>query len=487
MELHIQSIVLISCSIVLGNFLLFLTINIKNKFKNDLERYTFFFWLSVIPIFIIGSQLENLKLIPFVTIISVFTTKSLRNFWCGSNYKPMRERFVLSIASLFFIYSIYAYINIDHPFFYAIPISIGLNLYLLEVIYCAKFEKKAVSVYQKLCLIPLYIGLYNNFSPVLGQQNIAFDVAGWSTALIIYQFISILMPLIILDARKEAEKENLEKVVEQKTRELVHEKLEISQKHKEAVLLSKENEFLFNTLSHDIATPVQTVDLFIDQALRSCEDDKIKNYLTKVSKHIETIVGLIKSTKIQRQMNAKKNYSNKVLIDVDDSLKKCVEVIEPSVLKKNLEVVVKNSLPRGVTFLADPSVFVLSILGNILSNAVKFTPVNGKISIKSYKYEGSILLEIRDSGAGISLKKIEQLHKLGYMASTKGTLGEEGSGFGLSNTFRFVELYDGNLTFENTDKGTLVVLSFPIATDAEAFYVERVSMKDSMDSSITLQ
>ncbi len=466
---------------------MFLTINVKNKFKNDLERYTLYFWSSVIPVFLIGSQLENLKLIPFVTTISIFTTKSLRSFWCGPGYKLGREKVILMISSLLFASSVYLYFYFDHPYFYAIPIALGLNIYLAEVLYCVKCEVKAVSVYEKLCIIPLCIGLYNNFSPIFGQQNIVFDVIGWSTALILYQFVSILMPLIILDARKETEKENLEKVVEQKTRELVHEKLEISQKHKEAVLLSKENEFLFNTLSHDIATPVQTVDLFIDQALRSCEDEKMTKYLTKVSKHIETIVGLIKSTKIQRQMNAKKNYSNKVLIDIEDSLKKCVEVIEPSLTKKNIKVVVKNSLQNGVTFLADPSVFVLSILGNILSNAVKFTPVNGKITIKTYKYESSIIVEVQDSGEGISKKKIDQLHKLGYMATTKGTLGEEGSGFGISNTYRFVELYDGSLSFDNNEEGTLVVLSFPVASEADSFYIPKIDIGSKKDSTTSLQ
>lgn len=463
MYLYIQTIVLISCAIVLGNVVLFSVINIKNKFNNSFEKYAYYFWLSVLPIFGVGMNVSDTKLIPFVTILSMFTVKALRNFWCGGSYKTKREIGIVSISVSLFALGVYLYKNVNHPYLYAIPISLGLNIYLLEVIYCTYTtkEKKRQSIYEKLFLIPLLIGLYNNVSPILGQINIVFDLVGWATALLLYQFISIIMPLIILEHSKEDEKVNLELEVAKKTRELVLEKLDISRKHKEAIMLSKENQALFNTLSHDIATPILAVDLFLNKISKICEDDNIKAAIKSASGHIQTVKGLIKSTKMQRQLNARKDVSNLAEVDVVDSLTKCIEINQVFIEKKQIKMILENELDKADMIWANPSVFILSIIGNLVSNAVKFSPIGGLIYIESFKEADDIVIEIQDSGPGIENSKLEELMSLGYTSSSVGTQGEEGSGFGLASTFNYVKEYKGELSFHKNSTGTLARVKFP--------------------------
>lgn len=463
MFLFIQTIVLISATIVLGNFLLFAVINLKNKFKNDLEKYTFYFWMSVLPIFVIGMNVKNLRLIPFVTILSMFTVKAFRNFWCGPNYKTKREFFVVASSVLLFGLGLYLYKYNSSQFLYAIAISAGLNFYLCEVIYCASKEIKATSVYERILLFTLFIGLYNNVSPILGQTNIIFDAIGWSTALILYQFVSMLMPLIILEHRKNSEKENLEIAVAQKTKELVLEKLEISKKHKEATILSKENQSLFNTLSHDIATPILAVDLYLNKITKNSTEESVQNISKNAIKHIDTIKGLIRSTKAQRLLNANKTPDLLQPVDISDSISKSIEINQVFLDKKNIKIFFENDLQDEDTFLADRSVFILSIMGNILSNAIKFSPVDSLIHIEAYKSEGTIIVEIQDSGTGIDLEKISELKARGFTSSESGTSGEQGSGFGLASTYQYVLKYKGDLNFLNNEFGALATLSFPLA------------------------
>lgn len=463
MYLYIQTIVIISATIVLGNFLLFAVINLKNKFKNDLEKYTFYFWSSVLPIFVIGMNVENQRLIPFVTILSMFTVKALRNFWCGSVFKAKREMIVVTCSCLLFLFGVYLYNASSHQFLYAIPISIGLNIYLIEVIYCAVKGKRANSVYEKIFLIPLFIGLYNNISPILGQTNILFDVIGWSTALMLYQFISILMPLIILEQRKNAQKENLEFAVAQKTKELVLEKLDISQKHREATILSNENQALFNTLSHDIATPILAIDLYLGKICKQSTEAGIQAISQSAAKHIDTVKGLIKSTKAQRLVNANKSLDVLSQVDVVDSIEKSIEINQVFLNKKNIKIFFENELTEQDTFLADPSIFILSIFGNILSNAIKFSPAGSLIHVEAYRSHDFVVIELQDAGEGIDLAKISELKSKGFTSSSHGTFGEQGSGFGLANTYQYVTKYKGELEFINNNFGTLAKMTFPVA------------------------
>ncbi len=104
----------------------------------------------------------------------------------------------------------------------------------------------------------------------------------------------------------------------------------------------------------------------------------------------------------------------------------------------------------------------MTIIRNLVSNALKFTPQNGEVKIRAQYDHESILIEVMDNGVGIPAEKLNDLFKLQAKKSTWGTDGEKGLGLGLQLVYDFVTLNQGKIDVESTpDKGTIFRVWLP--------------------------
>lgn len=114
---------------------------------------------------------------------------------------------------------------------------------------------------------------------------------------------------------------------------------------------------------------------------------------------------------------------------------------------------------------------MIKILSNIFSNALKFTPEDGKITvsireIKNQSRPGLIEIKIRDTGIGISQEDIPKLFDRFYQVDSSLTKEFEGSGIGLALTKELVELHHGTITVESKiGEWTEFTLNFPAGRD----------------------
>jgi len=105
---------------------------------------------------------------------------------------------------------------------------------------------------------------------------------------------------------------------------------------------------------------------------------------------------------------------------------------------------------------------LLTIIRNLISNAIKFTPEGGKISINTQKIEDKVRLIIIDTGEGIQPEILNSIHRFEDNVSTRGTSGEVGSGLGLVLCKEFVAQNKGTLRFDSQPgEGTTVTVEFP--------------------------
>ncbi len=108
-----------------------------------------------------------------------------------------------------------------------------------------------------------------------------------------------------------------------------------------------------------------------------------------------------------------------------------------------------------------------TVLRNLVSNALKFTPKGGKITIATLNYNKKVRLSIKDTGQGISEEKLRNLFVFEKNESTVGTEGEGGSGFGLVLCNEFVKKNQGSLRVKSQlNFGTEVIVEFPSASTA---------------------
>ena len=135
-----------------------------------------------------------------------------------------------------------------------------------------------------------------------------------------------------------------------------------------------------------------------------------------------------------------------------NSLKtKMLSMFEPQAFVKNIDLNVQVDSPNAeVPF---PKNKILQILGNLVSNSIKFTPEGGKIEVlcdmEIIGNDKILLFEVKDSGAGMSQEKIDEILS-GEGTSTTGSAGETGFGFGLKLVFHLVQGLNGKVELNST-------------------------------------
>ncbi len=102
------------------------------------------------------------------------------------------------------------------------------------------------------------------------------------------------------------------------------------------------------------------------------------------------------------------------------------------------------------------------LLRNLISNGIKFTPNNGKVTISTQIHESSIYVSVADTGIGLSKKEVDSIFGQGYYTK-RGTGGEKGSGLGLKLCREFAEKNGGTLTIESAvGQGSKITFCIPL-------------------------
>jgi signal transduction histidine kinase len=112
--------------------------------------------------------------------------------------------------------------------------------------------------------------------------------------------------------------------------------------------------------------------------------------------------------------------------------------------------------------LAGDELMITSILRNLVSNAIKFTPNEGLVYVSAKLENSMIHIEIKDNGIGIPDDMRPKLFKHGENVSRRGTGGEPSCGLGLIITEEFVKLHNGSIVFTSEiNKGTTFEVDLP--------------------------
>ena len=143
------------------------------------------------------------------------------------------------------------------------------------------------------------------------------------------------------------------------------------------------------------------------------------------------------------------------LLDLLDSQ---IQLLSPAATKKSIQIV--NDISETTTLLADKNHLAV-IFRNLLQNAIKFTHRGGNISVKARQQQDKLLVEVRDTGIGMSKERLANLFRLSSTSSKVGTDLEQGTGLGLILVKELVEANEGSIEVNSEpNQGTLFKLYF---------------------------
>ncbi|MFC2086310.1 sensor histidine kinase, partial [Bacteroidota bacterium] len=149
--------------------------------------------------------------------------------------------------------------------------------------------------------------------------------------------------------------------------------------------------------------------------------------------------------------------------DFFDMYKVSEEVLafaDVSALQK--KITITNSVPRDLKVYGDKNM-INTVLRNLISNAIKYTNINGNVDVKAILQNEIVEFSVKDNGIGISEENIDKLFKMDVNYTTKGTSDEKGTGLGLILCKDFIELHNGKIFIESEiNEGTTVKFQIPI-------------------------
>jgi CheY-like chemotaxis protein len=139
-----------------------------------------------------------------------------------------------------------------------------------------------------------------------------------------------------------------------------------------------------------------------------------------------------------------------------------LDSMKPAIQNKKLNIVEKLDASIDPIFV-DPA-RLQQVLWNVLSNAVKFTPAGGSITVEFGRFKNNVRFSITDSGEGIEANFLPHVFDRFSQADTSTTRKHGGLGLGLSIVRHIVELHGGKATVysEGKDKGSTFILDFPV-------------------------
>jgi len=128
---------------------------------------------------------------------------------------------------------------------------------------------------------------------------------------------------------------------------------------------------------------------------------------------------------------------------------------------KNKEITLKIDVGPEISVFADKKM-TETILRNLISNAIKFTHLNGTVSVSAEPDNDFVVLKVIDNGVGIKTEILSELFKVDKVQSTQGTAKETGTGLGLILCKELVEKQNGKMWVESKeDEGTTFSFTLP--------------------------
>ncbi len=239
--------------------------------------------------------------------------------------------------------------------------------------------------------------------------------------------------------------------------------VDITERKAQEAMLKKHNKELEQfayVASHDLQEPLRTVANYMDvfeTDYLPLLDDKARQYIKSVTRATERMSTLIKSLLAFSRLG-----HNKILVSVDcNDLVADVLADLATVIEKSDATICISPLPLLNLY----EVEMRQVFQNLITNAIKFMkkPAKPKIEIGAEQIKDRWRFSIRDNGIGIAANSFDRVFDIFQRLHTSKTY--EGSGIGLANCKKIIQLHGGDIGIESTlGKGTTFYFDIPILT-----------------------
>jgi signal transduction histidine kinase len=275
----------------------------------------------------------------------------------------------------------------------------------------------------------------------------------WFRLIIVSTGILLITTIVLSRFRRlKNQKVLLEKSVVKKTAELNE--------------LNASKDKFFSIIAHDLKNPFNTIIGFSDILLEEISSgDLIKGNESARMIHssaIQTFRLLENLLEWANSQTGKISYKPSP-VNLNELLNEDFITLNDMAIRKNIEL--KRFIPDNLVIMADRNM-IKTVLRNLISNAIKFTPKKGKVEVNALTNDKYVEIAVSDNGIGMTKEIMAKLFRIDANLSTQGTENERGTGLGLILCKEFVEKNGGKIWVESeSGKGSTFKFILPLVNN----------------------
>jgi two-component system, sensor histidine kinase and response regulator len=238
--------------------------------------------------------------------------------------------------------------------------------------------------------------------------------------------------------------------------------IELAESRKTILEMNRSRDKVYSIIAHDIRSPLSGILMTLDTI--------DQGYLDPNSEDFKEIIHQLKirtkdtSTLLTSLLNWTRAKDENIVLHPKDTninqlLNSCIQLLEAVAKNKNVSI---SMIMDGKIDCWCDEVSINTVFRNIISNAIKFTPNNGAITIQGKSVGSNVEISITDTGVGIPEDAIRKIFEENQHYSSSGTANEQGTGLGLMLVKDFMKKNNGNLQVESKlNEGTVFTVLLP--------------------------
>ena len=231
--------------------------------------------------------------------------------------------------------------------------------------------------------------------------------------------------------------------------------------------LMRQKDDFADAVSHELRTPLTSILGYLElieqsNAEQGRPDD---GYLVVVKRNAERLLRLVSDLLLVSEVEDSMLALEFKDVDLHRLASECVEAAKPAADSKGIDLRLREGPPLH---LGGDRGRLAQMMDNLVSNAIKFTPEGGSVTITTARRDGQAVFEVEDSGMGISAADQAQLYDRFFRTRVAADQAIPGTGLGLTITKAIVDAHGGSIDLRSTvGRGTTFVVTLPGAGVAE--------------------
>lgn len=253
----------------------------------------------------------------------------------------------------------------------------------------------------------------------------------------------------------------LEEGIKVRTSEISLQNELLQGQRQELEIANQTKDKLFSIIAHDLKSPFTTI-LSMSEYMKSQfeENTKLAEITEGIYNASKNAYQILENLLHWAQFQTGKIKLKPQWININETLQSILESKKLACLEKNIEL--KLSLDNNISAFIDTMTFE-TIIRNLVNNAIKFSHNNSQIFIELYSKENGFVFRIEDKGIGMDESTLNEILNSKVSVSTKGTIGERGTGLGLMIVKEFIVANESNWEIiSHKNIGTSVKIDFNV-------------------------